>query len=128
MQVMSRFSRFLITILLVIALPLQGGVAAAMMCCVPGQPPAMAGGHDSATEAPLLSEHCAESAARDESAVQSPQSCASSAACCIAGALTPATLPAFADKAFHERPFADLGGPPSFIADSAEHPPRSASV
>ncbi|MFH1815148.1 MAG: hypothetical protein ABIF28_13445 [Pseudomonadota bacterium] len=125
---MSRFSRFLITILLVIVLPLQGGVAAAMMCCVPVQPPAMADGHDSATDASRVAEHCAESAALDESAVQSPQSCASCAACCIAGALTSAALPLFADTAFHERPLADLGGPQSFIAESAKHPPRSASV
>ncbi|WP_069040421.1 hypothetical protein [Methyloversatilis sp. RAC08] len=125
---MSRFNRFLLTALLVIALPLQGGVAAAMMCCVPVQQHAVATAHDVATDAHELPAHCAESAAPDEGASLSPQPCSSCAACCIAGALTPAALPLFADIAFHERPLADLGGPPSFIAESAEHPPRSASA
>lgn len=128
MQVMCRFNRFLLTVLLVVALPLQGGVAAAMMCCVPVQAHATATGHDAAPDAHALPAHCVESAVLDEGASLSPQPCSNCAACCIAGALTPAALPLCADTAFHERPLADLSGPSSFIAESAEHPPRSASV
>jgi len=125
---MSRFNRFLLTALLVIALPLQGGVAAAMMCCVPVPAHAVATVHDAATGAHALPAHCAEPAASEDGAALSPQPCSSCAACCIAGALTPAALPLFADTAFHERPLAVPGGPQSFIAESVEHPPRSASA
>jgi hypothetical protein len=125
---MSRFRRILLTFLLVVALPLQGGVAAAMMCCVPVQAHAMAAQHDGAPDLQAMPAHCAETAAPDAGAPQPPVACSSCAACCIAGALASAALPLFADTAFHERPLADRSRSPSFIAEVTEHPPRSASV
>lgn len=119
---MSPIFRLLLTLLLALALPLQGGFAAAMMCRAPVQHGMGDTTHRGAPADPqALPDHCAGAMVTDKAG---SHACTACAACCIAGALTPATLPSFIDVNLHQRPLAARALPSSFITEGTERPPR----
>lgn len=118
--------RLLLTIVLLLALPLQGFAAATMIGCAPSHRGPGAGG--TAHEA-----HGAQAHGEAHGKVQHEGGCASShgkctcsacAACCIGSALTPSVLRLPADLSTHPRPQPARVLPPAFITEGTERPPR----
>lgn len=127
---MRAFIRSLLTLLLLLALPLQGIAAASMVNCLPAHG-GMAGAaslsavsadglHD-ALHAP--GDHCADA----RLPTQGKHACSACAACCIGGALMPSALALPGDFKLHERPLRSQTLSPAFITEGTERPPRAFS-
>jgi hypothetical protein len=123
--VMSTASRFVLTMLLALLLPLQGFAAASMMACAQPQHPAMTGDVPSAahpSDAFVHDDHCAP--ASGDSAASTAHSCSACAACCVAGALTSSAPPPFPDGYLCERPPGVRAPSLAFITEGTDRPPR----
>lgn len=115
--------RLLLTIMLLLALPLQGFAAAAMMSCAPSHHglPGSAVVHEDA--APHAHHHDSD---HDPASTPSrgKHACSACAACCIGGALMPSALRLPPDFSTHLRPLPVRVPPPAFITEGTERPPR----
>jgi hypothetical protein len=115
--------RLLLIFMLLLALPLQGFAAAAMMSCAPSHHgvPASVAMHDGSA---VHAHH--HDSDRDPASTPShgKHACSACAACCIGGALAPSALRFSADLSTHLRPLLARVTPPAFITEGTERPPR----
>lgn len=124
----------LVLMWLVLALPLQGYAAAAMLNCVAGHHRMSAVVTPSAVPSAAGEDHHAHHAAAAKSAAASdPQpaqglsksTCSACAACCV-GAALPATALVFADALPDSTPVhTSTIGPIGFLTDGPDRPPRT---
>lgn len=116
-------TRILLTIMLLLALPLQGFAAAAMMNCAPSHHglPGSAVVHEDA--APHAHHHDSDHDPASTSS-RGKHACSACAACCIGGALMPSALRLPDDLSAHLRPLLARVTPPAFITEGTERPPR----
>ncbi len=131
---MNAPARFLLILMLLCALPLQGFAAASMLRCAPSHhgstqmdQPAHAAGTGSAHDASMHEGHHGHpgvAADVDGTPAHGKYGCSACAACCIGGALaSPAPLlPASAH--LHERPLPVPQPAAAFITEGPERPPR----
>lgn len=126
--------RFLLTIMLLLALPLQGYAAASMLRCAPSHH----GHHGMAqAEQPDHAMHHGEAAgaghdlhhASDDVDVHGTShgkyGCSACAACCVGGALTASVQIVSTSSQLHERPLPAGAYFATFITDGPERPPRT---
>jgi hypothetical protein len=118
---MSRPFRLLLCLLLALALPFQGSVAAAMMCRVQVPQAAPVAAAAMSHDGQAMPGHCADAESGGETAAHA---CASCAACGIAGALAPTPGCAIVGNTLHERPLSVRILSPSFVPEGTERPPR----
>ncbi|MBC7207194.1 MAG: hypothetical protein H5U27_11830 [Methyloversatilis sp.] len=120
---MRSATRLLLTFLLLLALPLQGFAAAAMISCAPSH-------HGLQTTVTLHDDAAAHAHHQggDHDPVSTPShgkhACSACAACCIGGALMPSALRLPGDFSTHLRPLPAPVIPPAFITEGTERPPR----
>lgn len=131
---MSSPARFLLILMLLCALPLQGFAATSMLSCAPShhggarmEASAHAGEghhHDPSMHAAHPTDDGAPVHGSDHAPAHGKYGCSACAACCIGGALaSPAPLlPAPAH--LHERPLPVPQPAAAFITDGPERPPR----
>lgn len=127
---MNAPARFLLILMLLCALPLQGFAAASMLRCAPSHhgstqmdQPAHAAGTGS-VQGHMHHGHHGVAADVDGTPAHGKYGCSACAACCIGGALaSPAPLlPASAH--LHERPLPVPQPAAAFITEGPERPPR----
>lgn len=123
--------RFLLTVMLLLALPLQGYAAASMLRCAPShhgvaqaQSPLHAAHHGHAADAGHAAHHDAGTAG-DTDHAHGKYGCSACAACCVGGALTASPSGVAASSQLHERPLPVLQTFAAFITDGPERPPRT---
>ncbi|WP_430434487.1 hypothetical protein [Methyloversatilis sp.] len=109
--------------MLLLALPLQGFAAAAMISCAPSHHGMLTTGamHDD------VAAHAYHHGGDHDPAAtpsQGKHACSACAACCIGGALTPSALRLPGDFSTHLRPLPAHVTPPAFITEGTERPPR----
>lgn len=115
--------RLLLTIMLLLALPLQSFAAAAMISCAPSH-------HGLPTTATMHDDAAAHTRHHDgdHDPVSKPShgkhACSACAACCIGGALMPSAPRLSGDLSTHLRPLPAHVTPPAFITEGTERPPR----
>lgn len=120
---MRSATRVLLTFVLLLALPLQGFAAAAMISCAPSHHvlPTTGAMHDDV--AAQAHHHGGD---HDPAATPShgKHACSACAACCIGGAWMPSALRLPGDFSTHLRPLPARVTPPAFITEGTERPPR----
>lgn len=120
---MRSATRLLLTFMLLLALPLQGFAAAAMISCAPSHHglPTTATMHDDAAAHAHHDDGDHDPAA---SPAHGKHACSACAACCIGGALMPSALRLPDDFSTHLRPLPARVTPPAFITEGTERSPR----
>lgn len=114
--------RLLLTFML-LALPLQGIAAAAMISCAPshhGLQATVTRHVDAAAHA----HHHGEDHEPAATPAHGKHACSACAACCIGGALMPSPLRLPVDFSTHRPPLPARVTPPAFITEGTERPPR----
>jgi hypothetical protein len=116
---MRSFVRSLLTLLLLVALPLQGFAVSAMTHCQPSQ-------HASHDGHGMHAMHDdADTALDHDMSGHGKHRCSACASCCVGGALMPRTLVLPPCSLLHEHPLMARARPPAFLTDGTERPPRS---
>lgn len=120
---MRSVTRLLLTFVLLLALPLQGFAAAAMISCAPSHHGLLTTG---ATHDDVAAHAHQQGGDQDPAATPShgKHACSACAACCIGGALMPSALRLPGDFSTHLRPLPAHVTPPAFITEGTERPPR----
>ncbi|MBU0602531.1 MAG: hypothetical protein KKD25_09045 [Gammaproteobacteria bacterium] len=113
---MCPFLRSLLTLLLLVALPLQGFAAAAMTHC---QPAPHVDGH----AMHVMDDDVA--AADHDMPPHDKHRCSACASCCVGSVLMPPALVLPSCFLLYERPLMTRAGPPAFLTEGTERPPRS---